>query len=580
MKIFPIILAGLSTTLHIFGQTTVTLYEEDFESEGVNLNEGNNGASRTLVPDPEAGGVQGQVAAIDISGGNEWGELNATPNPVIALPAATEAGVSEFTVKLKVYVPSDTTFATGASGPDRVGLIIRWNNLQPSGVSQFTDWDLITPDTWEELTLTGIVPAVDTEGNAVTRARPILSFHDRDEGAAGTAVYIDDFSIEVGVSEDDPNFSHLSDLSFGQIDQNGGPIDRVIPLTNAGETETLTITEINLGGLNANFFAISDLSLPLDIAPGESVDLVVTVDPGETLGFLSANVGFVTNDPTTPNLTTIISAESVEPFVGKELIINGDFETANFEGWRQNDRFNPTTDQSRSGDTAGVYNLAGENQWGEARVAQFDNEVPDSIPITPEMIGKTFEYTAWYYWPSENGMAPNDSIMTIFRWNAINTGNTTLGRNNQLEGLPRDTWFRVRGTAEIPATGGDGEPTTGVTILWSFRDVDADAAGGELMYIDDVSFKVDVPFDLPPFELKIMNLAHDTENDIVTFDYTARPGTTYAVDRSTGLNEVGQPDGWIEISDSELADEDVETFIDNGAPSGGAKYFYRVRVAE
>lgn len=580
MKLLTLILIGICSILPLLGQGTVVLYEENFETEGANLNGGNNGVSRIDVADPAAGGVQGTVAEIDLSGENQWGELNAAPTPVLNLPAATEPGVSEFTMKMKIYIPTDTTFATSEGGPDRVGLIIRWNNLQSTNISNFIDWDLVTPDTWEDLVVTGVIPSIDNDGNTITRMRPILSFHDRNDNAGeGTAVYIDDFRIEVGVSADDPNFSHLSDLNFGQVDQNGGPITQIIPLTNAGETKTLTFTEITLGGTNADLFTVSDVTLPLDVAPGERVDLAVTIDPGDGLGFFNAKVDFVTNDPSTPNLTTNMIAESVEPFVGKELIINGDFETG-FTGWRQNDRFNPTTEQFRSGGNAAVFNLAGGAEWGEARVEQLNNEIPDSIPITEEMIGKDFEYTAWYYWPSENGMAPTDSISTIFRWNAQNNEATPLGRFNQLEGLPRDTWFRVRGSGQIPAQGGDGEATTGVTILWSFRDVDSDAPGGELMYIDDISFKVDVPFDLPPFNLKITNLVHDTENDVVTFDYTTRPGTNYAVDRSTGLNEIGQPDGWIELSDSELADADMGTYTDSGAPSGGSKYFYRVRVAE
>ncbi|MGC6425595.1 MAG: choice-of-anchor D domain-containing protein [Akkermansiaceae bacterium] len=580
MKLLSFLLIGLIPTLPALGQVTLTLYEEDFEAGGANLTAGNNGAARTIVADPAAGGAQGMVAAVDLAGGNQWGEINAAPATVLDLPAATEPGTSEVTMKMKIYIPSVTTFATTEAGPDRVGLIIRWNNLQATNVSQFIDWDSVAQDSWEEIVLTDFVPSVDSDGNGITRLRPILSFHDRDDNAvSGPAIYIDDFSIEVGVSEDDPNFSHLNDLNFGQIDQNGGPITRVIPLANAGENETLTFTEITLGGTNADLFTLSEVTLPLDVAPGESVDLTVTIDPDANLGFFNAKVDFVTNDLSTPNLTTNIQAESIEPFIGKELIINGDFENG-FAGWRQNDRFNPTTEQFRSGGNSAVFNLAGGAEWGEARVEQLDNEIPDHIPITEEMIGKDFEYTAWYYWPSENGMAPNDSIMTIFRWNAINTGNTTLGRFNQIGGLPRDTWFRVRGTGQIPAQGGDGSPTTGVTVIWSFRDVDSDAAGGELMYIDDISFKVDVPFDLPPFDLKITNLVHDTESDVVTFDYTARPGTTYAIDRSTGLNEIGQPDGWIELSDSELADADTESFTDTGAPSTGAKFFYRVRVAE
>ena len=100
------------------------------------------------------------------------------------------------------------------------------------------------------------------------------------------------------------------------------------------------------------------------------------------------------------------------------------------------------------------------------------------------------------------------------------------------------------------------------------------------MYLDDLSFKVDVPFVETIIPLEITNLSIDLTNNFVSFDYSATPGVNYAVDRSTTMLPSGQPGGWLEIEETILATVAVETFTDNGAPDGSPVYFYRVRLAE
>ncbi|MDB0057168.1 hypothetical protein N9F36_08730, partial [Akkermansiaceae bacterium] len=124
------------------------------------------------------------------------------------------------------------------------------------------------------------------------------------------------------------------------------------------------------------------------------------------------------------------------------------------------------------------------------------------------------------------------------------------------------------------------DPVTHLTILWSYQDVNADAAGGELMYLDDVTFKIDAPLIEPEGDPVITSILHDLENDIVTLTYEGTANVTFAIDRSTGLTAEGKPTGWMELSDNETADSTTRTYTDFGAPSTSTKFFYRVRVPE
>ncbi|MDB4354057.1 hypothetical protein N9Z02_02020, partial [Akkermansiaceae bacterium] len=146
--------------------------------------------------------------------------------------------------------------------------------------------------------------------------------------------------------------------------------------------------------------------------------------------------------------------------------------------------------------------------------------------------------------------------------------------------LPNEVWTRVSGTGVIPEIDLDGLPVTHLTILWSHEDVGADGEGGELMYLDDVSLKIDVPPLVPSGPPVITSIAHDLENDFVTLTYDGTADVTYAIDRSIGLTAEGEPEGWEELSDSESSPETARTYVDFGAPSTGETFFYRVRILE
>ena len=569
----------------LLGQTMVTIHSEDFESGGGNLNGGNvSMTSFAVAVDPADAG--NNVGAGNVGGGNaQWGAVNTLPQR-IDLPSAAEPGVSTFKVSMQVYIPSGTTFATGVDGADRMGLILRWNGVQTGASAQYLGFDTFTTDTWQLFELTGTIPNTDDQGAAVTTVLPIISFNDRANDAVdGIAAYIDDYKIEVSVSADDPNLPVGTEFSFGDVEQNGGPATEEIILSNSGAAQDLIITAATLTGTNADLFSLEALTFPITLAPGAEQAVQLTFDPGAEIGFLSAALAIESNDASTGTISINLSANSAEPFDGREFILNGDFEELAEENgalvsWRNNNRFGPSTDYARSGTGSAVFNLAGMNQWGEARVERLNSDPNDSITITPDMYGKDYAYSAWYLRPSVNGMGEEDVCRTIFRWNGLN------GPTNHTHGLftvgsvPEDLWFRVSGTGMIPEVDLDGNPVTFLTILWSHQDVNSDAVGGELNYIDDVSLKIDAPIIEPSGELAITSILHDIQNDLVTITYDATANVTYAIDRSIGLTVNGEPDGWEELSDSETADSTTRTYTDFGAPGTSTKFFYRVRVPE
>ncbi len=575
MKHTPTIATFLLSAVSLLGQTNVSILSEDFETGGTALNTGNNGLDISIVPNPAGAGMVCQGDSSETA--SQWGALQAIPK-LVTLPAAAEPGTSTFTISMMVYIPTGTTFAAD----DRMGLIVRWNGLQSSANSTYPEINTFPLDTWTPVTLTGTIPALDGDGNSVTQAFPIISFNDRnDDAIAGVSAYIDDYNFEVSISEDDPNFPISTDLGFGDVDQNGGPHSKKLTLTNSGASETLTITAADSSGTNASLFTFSNLTLPLDLLPGESTELEVTLDPGAELGPLSASIAFTTNDPTTPMATTFITANSIEPFVGLEFIVNGDFETGNIEGWREDARFTYTEDVSRSGDGAGIYTMQAEQQWGEARQSAIASVSAEqgTFDITPEMIGKEYFYSGWYYRPSTGGPAEDDTVRLIVRWNGKN-GPTNHTDGAKLVGsIPTDTWVRFTHRNVIPEFDLDNLPVTHMSALWSFQDVGSNSAGTEIMYIDDISFKVDVPIVQPTVDLAITNLLVDKTNNNVSFNYTATIGSEYSIERSTTLLPNGDPGGWVEIDD-QMATAAVQTYTDLGAAATSPLYFYRVRLIE
>ena len=560
----------------------IVLIEDNFDNIR-GLSAGNNAAKTTVIVDPTDSG-RGNVGSVNIgdpAGTSPWGELRAPWPGSLNLPAESVPGLDTFDMQIDLYIPSDTTFNT-ADAPDRFNMIIRWNGINQQNNNQKWNWDSLEADKWHTLNMTVTIRETDAEGNPTTSIIPILSFYDKTNDAEpGVAAYVDNFKIKVTTPDEDPNLAVSSVLAFGELVQGEGPFTRKIQITNSGSTQDLNISGASLLGPSKEDFQFAEDTFPVKVGPGQSVDLALIFDPGVRLGLFESTVTLESDDENNPEVLINLSGTVLPPFEGEELIINGDFESGDLTGWRDNNRFNFTSDPVRAGEGAAVFNLAGGAQWGEARLvapsppATVDD--PQAIEVTSDMIGKTYEYSAWYYRPAEGGMATDDTVRLILRWNKNNTNATKHGIT-PVGDIPVDTWFQVIDKGVIPEVGGDGEPTTSFIPIWSFQDVGSNAAGGEIMYIDEVSLKIEAPAAADP--LQITGFEIDNDKDEIRVSWNAVLGGLYAVDRSTALAGENLDEGfWEELDDSIIAEDEAPTFIDEGATSlGESKLFYRVRL--
>ena len=569
------------------GEANVIVILEDNFDNVRGLGSGNNAGKTTIIADPTDSGRDnvGSVNIGDPTGTSPWGELRAPWPGSINLPTESVPGLDTFDMQIDLYIPSDTTFDTDLEGngaPDRFNMILRWNGINQQNNNKKWEWDSLEADTWHTLNMTGTIRETDAEGNPTTSVIPILSFYDRSNNAEpGVAAYVDNFKLKVTTPDEDPNLAVSSVLDFGELVQGEGPFMRKVQVSNSGSTQDLNISKASLLGPSKEDFQFAEDTFPVKVGPGQSADLELIFDPGVRLGLFESTITLESDDENDPEVIINLSGTVLPPFQGEELIINGDFESGDLSAWRDNNRFNFTSEVVRAGEGAAVFNLAGGAQWGEARLAApsppatADN--PQALEVTPDMIGKNYEYSAWYYRPAEGGMATNDTIRMILRWNAVNQGATAHAITN-VGDIPVDTWFQVKAKGTIPEVGGDGEPLTSMLPIWSFQDVGVDAAGGEIMYIDEVSLKIEAPE--APDPLQITGFEIDNDRDEIRVSWNAVLGALYAVDRSTALAGENLAEGfWEELDDSIIAEDEAPTFIDEGATSlGESRLFYRVRL--
>ena len=517
----------------------------------------------------------------DPSGTSPWGEVRAPWPGSLDIPAETVPGEESFDMQVDLYIPSDTTF-NSADGPDRFNMIIRWNGLNKAAKNQKWEWDSLEADKWHTLNMSGILADADADGNPLQSVIPILSFFDKTNDAEpGVAAYIDNFKLKVTVPNEDPNLAVSTIIDYGELTQGEGPFTKRIDISNTGSTKDLNISAASFSGSDKELYSFAEDTFPLKIAPGGTASLDLIFNPGVSLGLFEASLSLASDDETSPEVMVNLSGSVLAPFKGEELIINGDFESGDLTAWRDNARFNYTSETVRSGEGAGEFNLLAGNQWGEARLAAPSPpalpDSPQSLEVTPDMIGKAYEYSAWYYRPSEGGMAPDDTVRMIIRWNGVQPGSKAHAIT-KVGDIPVDTWFQVKAKGEIPELGGDGEPLTSMLPIWSFQDVGTNSEGGEVMYIDDVSLKISSPAGPDP--LTITSFEIDDEKDEIRLSWNAVLGALYAVDRSTALGGEEADEGfWEELDDSIIAEDTESIFVDEGAASlGEPRLFYRVRL--
>ena len=280
----------------------IIILEDDFDTTD-GLGTGNNAGKTTTIEDPTDSG-RGNVGSVNIgdpSGTSPWGELRAPWPGSIDLPTETVPGEDTYTMKIDLYIPSETTFDTDPEGngaPDRFNMIIRWNGINQGAANKKWEWDSLEADTWHTLTFSGTINAKDNNNELTTSIIPILSFYDRSNNAEpGVAAYVDNFVLEVSVppEPDDPNLVVESTVAFGDLEEGQGPYTKALTITNDGEDETLELTALNISGANQESFSVT-ADLPLSLESGESVDLEIQFDPDGEIGLFEAILEISSND--------------------------------------------------------------------------------------------------------------------------------------------------------------------------------------------------------------------------------------------------------------------------------------------
>ena len=104
---------------------------------------------------------------------------------------------------------------------------------------------------------------------------------------------------------EDPNLRLRG--GFGNLGKNPGVVTREIAVQNSGKEQVLTLTGTRLSGPDAASYTLGE-ALPATLAPGESVMLNVTFDPGGREGGFVAFLEVDSSDPGDPTETLDLSA--------------------------------------------------------------------------------------------------------------------------------------------------------------------------------------------------------------------------------------------------------------------------------
>ena len=480
---------------------TIVILEDDFDTTN-GLGTGNNAGKTTTIEDPTDSG-RGNVGSVNIgdpSGTSPWGELRAPWPGSVELPTETVPGEDTFTMKMDLYIPSDTTFDTDPEGngaPDRFNMIIRWNGITQGAANKKWEWDSLEADTWHSLEFTGPIKAKDNNNELTTSIIPILSFYDRSNNAEpGVAAYIDNFVLEVSIpaEPDDPNLAVDSNFSFGDLVQGQGPYTSALTVTNDGEDEILEITALNLSGANQDSFSVS-AELPMSIDPGDSIDLEVLFDPDGEIGLFEAVLEIASNDDDVQvNLSGKVGEANVI------VLLEDNFDNIRGLGTGNNaGKVTIVPDPADSGrGNVGSVNIgdpSGTSPWGEVRAPW-----PGSLDIPAETVPgeESFDMQVDLYIPSDttfNSADGPDRFNMIIRWNGLNKA--AKNQKWEWDSLEADKWHTLNMSGILADADADGNPLQSVIPILSFFDKTNDAEPGVAAYIDNFKLKVTVPNEDP-----------------------------------------------------------------------------------
>ena len=583
--LFPL-LAGLMSSRLL--AVEVVILEEDFEGAGDKILPGGPQTTTQIVADPEAGGTRGNVMEVTLDGTAVWGGLNTEPLRFPLLPLGISPGTDDFVFTADIYIPSDTSLLN----PDTTGIRLRWTDEFESGKTEIADQpqdiNTIARDEWVTLTLSGVIPAsFGPDSNPTTHIRPIYSLYDNVNADAvnranGRALYLDNFKIIANTSGEDPNILSGDTSPFGIVDSDAGIITRSHTINNSGLNNDLVIADTSsITGDDAAQYAITT-PLPMTIPPGGSGVLDLTFDTAVGTGSYSAILNINSNDLADPTVTVDLAAVIVDP-TGTELILNGDFEFGNTEGFttpQTLELLSAPDDPVHTGNHAAVFTLPGGNEWNS-----FLLDLPEThsfpgdstqIPITDLMVGQPYRFSCWLYRPSVDGLADEDSFRFIIRWNGATQPDS--GPWTQINGgdLPVDTWVQYIEEDVVPTNwplDPPGAPVTSAHFIFSTRDVAPSSPGAQL-YVDDIEFTVDaLPPPIEDVYPEMIDVVRDGATGHPTITWTSAPDQTYRLEYSTDL------ENWVEVDDEYAAEIDSDTTSWTDTTANGIEVrYYRVHL--
>ena len=419
------------------------------------------------------------------------------------------------------------------------------------------------------------------------------------------------------IVEDDPNIAAETAVNFGDFPIESAASTETIAISNTGLTQDLVITELTLGGDNADLFSITNApALPITVAPGADTQIEVTLTPGAIEQSASATLTVTSNDTTEVTQVVILAAKIFVPFndEGTLWFVGTDDDGQDGEGdsifddaafFNGTDFFVSGVQENGTQDLPGSPANIGGPSGGERDIdddfyfAGVYNTVVDGGTYTPVGIVAANERyydralttgdpnMRWHFNVPDT-VGPNDAFTFTIDYYSLNDDSAP-----EVSGF--DLTFFVDGQ-QI----GEMQPHTDDNLAaaqsWDFTLDDlggvAELGPGFDHYVEVKSQSTGsarwanldyAKLDITPGairDLVITEIAVDPTNDNVTFSFQARVGEVYVVERSTSLLPTGQPGGWLEIEDFLEAESEIQSFTDFGAASGNEKYFYRVRVAE
>jgi len=416
--------------------------------------------------------------------------------------------------------------------------------------------------------------------------------------------------------EDDPNLVPTPAINFGDIKVGSPEVTQAVILKNTGLSQNLIITDITLSGDNADSFSLELPNFPLTIAPGAEAQVNITLSPGVEPQSLAALLSIVSNDTSENTINIPVGTRVFEPFAnegtlwflgtddgiqdgegdatfndpaffnGIDFFVSGVQETG--EDFLPG---NPNNTGGASGGArdidddyyfAGSYTTAVDGSGyipvGEvaANERYYDRALTNGDPNmrwhfnVPQSIGRndSFTFTIDFYSLNEEFPADESGFDLTFFVDGKQIGEMQPHSDANLEEAQSwDFTLDDLGGTEQLGAGFDHYVEVRSTSKGSARWANLDYA------------KLDVIAGANQ-ELIITDIQVDKATNDVTFNFQAKIGQTYAVDRSTGLRPLGEPQGWIEISDSLVGESEIQSFTDPGAAATSGKYFYRVREIE